>query len=92
MKKAKEGLIAVKQVEGKEVTIEVLAQSITDISTGIKKLRSGRLNDRALLLLIQNAAPSLHSGRYSYKPVPIKTIQHVLNGIENLEAEYLKKK
>lgn len=76
--------IAVKQVEGKEVHAEVLAQSIKAIADGIKKLRNGSLNDKALVLLIQHAIP--------YNTVSQKDIKAVLAGIENLEATYLKRK
>lgn len=83
--------IAVKQRPDEEVPTEVLAQEIVALSAGIKKLRAGRLNDRALHLLIQNAAPSI-AGRYKTAPLSLKTINAVLEGIEGLEAAYLKKK
>lgn len=43
--------ITVKQDENKPVLVEVMAEAIVAISEGIKKLRSGPLNDRALILL-----------------------------------------
>jgi len=61
--------------------IEVIADAIIDISQSIKKLREGRLNEKALLLLIQNATV----GQYSRND-----IKNVLNGIESLAKEYVK--
>lgn len=73
-----------------DVPTEILADSIVAIAEGIRKLRAGRLNERALLLLIQHAAPAPSSFRT--KPVSQKDVRAVLDGIENLEAAYLKKK
>ncbi len=77
----------VKQTPEKEIPTEVLAESIVAISEGIKKLRAGRLTDRALLLLIQDAAPSIRN-----KPISQREIKAVLEGIENLERAFIKKK
>lgn len=80
------GRVAIKQPEppAEEVPTEVLASAITSIADGVTKLRSGRLNDRALLLLIQHACPS--ADRPS-----VSTIRAVLDAIEGLKAQYLKK-
>lgn len=75
--------ITVIQDKDNLVPTEVLAQEIQNISSGIRKLRQGRLNDRALLLLIQNSVPG---------SISIKTIRDVLDSIESLEQTYLKKK
>lgn len=75
----------VTQDDAKPVPIEVMAESIVAISQGIRKLRAGPLNDRALVLLIQHAAPS-HNGA----AISQKEIKAVLAGIENLEREYLR--
>lgn len=85
--------VVVKQVpeKEKEVPIEVLADSIVAIAAGMKKLRSGRLSDRALFLLIQDAAPN-KGGKYGNSPLPVKTIKAVFEGIESLERSFLKKK
>lgn len=72
------------------IPVNVLAEEIVAISQGIKKLRAGRLNDEALLLLIQNAAP--RQGHRNTKPIPRKVVLDVLKGIEDLEATYLKTK
>mgnify|MGYP001605680136 CR=1 FL=1 len=78
----------VKQDEQKPIPVEVLAASIKAISDGITKLRAGPLNERALVLLIQHAAPSIGYGKY----ISPKHIKAVLEGISSLEREYLKPK
>ncbi|MFA5952285.1 MAG: hypothetical protein WC807_18610 [Hyphomicrobium sp.] len=80
--------LVVKQDGEQEVTVEVLASSIVAISEGIKKLRAGRLNDKALMLLIQNACPA--TGTPPSRPAQ-KEIRAVLDGMAALEATYLKK-
>lgn len=81
--------LKIKQNDDSPVPTEVLAEAIVAISAGIKELRKTRLNDKALFLLIQNAAPSI-GGKYRYAPLSIKTIKAVFDGIENLEREFLK--
>lgn len=76
----------VKQTEV-EIPVEVIANDIRAISEGVRRLRSGSLNDHALLLLIQHAAPTFR-GKY----IGIKDIRTVLNAMESLEETYLKKK
>jgi hypothetical protein len=80
--------LAVSQVEGAEVTTEVLAQSIISISQGVKRLRAGKLNDKALFLLVQQAAPT--QGQ-SGQRIPISTIRDVFDGLSSLEAQYIRK-
>ncbi len=82
--------ITVKQDENTPVATEVLATEIVAISAGIKKLRAGRLTDRALFLLIQHAAPTV--GKYNASKVGIAEIKAVLEGMESLEATFLKKR
>lgn len=72
--------VTVKQTE-EEIPTEVMASAIVSISQGIKKLRSGRLKDRALYLLIQHAAPGT---------ISIKTIKAVIEGLESLQKNYVK--
>jgi hypothetical protein len=57
---------------------EVIATSIKEISEGIKRLRSGRLNDKALVFLIQKS-----SG------VAGDTVRKVLNAAQSLERDWL---
>lgn len=77
--------------ETKPMPVEVLAESIKAISDGVRKLRSGPLNDKALLLLIQSAAPAV-GGKYGSQKIGMTDIRVVLEGMESLEATYLKKK
>jgi len=79
--------LAVKQDPKEEIPTEIMAAEIVAISQGIKKLRAGRLNDRALFLLVQAATPSI-----KFKPISLKTVKAVFEGIENLEGTFLKKK
>ena len=79
--------VVLKQDTEKPVPVEVLAESIKAISQGVRKLREGPLNDRALFLLIQHAAPKLN-----YQAPSVAVIRSVLDGIDALEVEYLRKK
>lgn len=65
---------------------EVLAQSIVAISDGLKALRSGKLNNRALVLLITHACPRMRGAG----PVSKTHVEAVLAGIENLKREYIR--
>jgi hypothetical protein len=87
-------VVKVAQREGKDpVPTEVIAEAIIAISEGVKKLRAGKLNDKALVLLIQHAAPTVPGKRgYSKAPLSAKTIKAVLDGMEGLQEQYLKKK
>lgn len=82
--------VLVKQDEQKPVAVEVLAESIKTIAEGVRKLRTGPLNEKALVLLIQHAAPSF--GNYPPKKVSVSEIRAVLEGMESLERVYLKPK
>jgi hypothetical protein len=82
--------IIVKQDIESPLPTEILAESIKSISDGIKKLRSGRLNETALLLLIKHAAPTVKTGKYTREHVTPKQVRAVLEGMEQLEREYLK--
>lgn len=91
MKQTKD--IVVKNDSENTVPTEVIAESIVTIAEGMKKLRSGRLNDRALLLLIQHAAPNLPTNGYgNTAKVGMREIKAVIEGLESLEATFLKKK
>jgi len=82
--------INVKQ-DDKPVPVEVLAQSIIAIAQGVRKLRAGPLNDNALVLLIEHAAPRPSNG-YRVNKVGKREIKAVLDGIDALEATYLRKR
>lgn len=73
--------VAVKQNPEKEIATEVIAESIVAISDGIKKLRAGRLNDRALVLLLHDVTG-----------VARRDIKVVLDGLQSLESTYIKKR
>ena len=73
----------------KQVPTEVLASSIVAIAEGVRKLRAGPLNDKALFLLIQHAAPNV--GRHGYTPLSIKDIRATLDGIDALEETFIRK-
>lgn len=83
--------VKITQNPEKEVPVEVIADAIVGISAGIKKLRAGRLTDKALFLLVQNAAPNV-GGKYNSSPISMREIRAVFEGIDQLEATYLKKK
>jgi hypothetical protein len=72
--------------EGEQVSVDIMAESIKAISDGVKKLRSTRLNDKALYLLIQHAAPTINHSK-----IGMTEIRAVIEGIESLERTYLKK-
>lgn len=73
--------VVVKQDEQQPVPTEVLAESIVAIAAGMKKIRAGRLGERALVVLLKDS-----TGVAQYE------IKKVLDGLESLEATYLKKK
>lgn len=79
--------VKVVQNPEKEIPAEVLAESIVAISQGIRRLRAGRLNDRALVLLIQYASPPV--GRS--QRIGQTEVRAVLEGIESLERTYIRK-
>lgn len=81
--------VIIKQDPEAEIAADVMAESIVSISQGVRALRSkSRLNDKALLLLIQHASPA--TGNPPTRPTQ-KDIKAVLDGIESLERTYLKK-
>lgn len=82
---AKSKTLKVVQAPDNEVATEVIATHIVAIAEGITRLRSGRLTDRALFLLIQAAAPNYR------KPLSLKEIKSVFDGIDALKSEFIKK-
>lgn len=69
------------------IATEVIAESILRISSGLRKMLSGSLNQKALLLLISEATPTVNG-----KAVGQKVVLAVLQGIQSLEKTYLKPK
>lgn len=78
--------LALKQPEppADEVPQEVIADALVAISDGIKRLRAGTLNDKALVLLIRHAIPAKDR-------VSEAQIRAVLDGAEALKSTYLKR-
>lgn len=66
-------------INAKNEPAEVIAGSIREISEGIRKLRAGRLNDKALLLLLSHA-----SG------IGQRQVERVLDALKTLDSTYLK--
>lgn len=59
---------------------EIIADSVVAIAEGIRKLRAGRLNDRAIVLLINDVCG-----------VAKRDIKLVLDSITSLDSTFLKK-
>ena len=60
-----------------------LEGQLREISASVRRMLAGPLNERALLLLINDACPS---------KVGIQDIKHVLDAVANLDSKYLRKK
>lgn len=73
--------LKVVQTEENPIPVEVLAEAVVKMAEGIKRLNATPLNQRALIVLI-----SAQSG------VARDTVARVLNGMDQLEAAYTKKK
>lgn len=80
----------VKPVETETATVEVIGDAIVAIAAGMKKLRSGKLNDRALVLLIKDACPAI-GAKYRKRYITATEVRTVLAGIESLEASFIKR-
>lgn len=72
---------ALKQVEGAVVGAELIAEAVIDIAEGMKRLRSGRLTDRAIEVLVKEASPG---------GVTMTQVRNVLTGLERLQREFVK--
>lgn len=79
--------VNVKQQPNEEIAVDVLAKEIVEISESIRRLRSGKLKDKALYLLIQHSTGGVGHG---YQKVPIAVIKAVFDGAENLAKDFLK--
>jgi len=79
--------VKVVQDQQNPVPTEILAESIRTISEGIRKLRAGPLNERCLVLLIQESVCGHQTGRKSLSRADIKA---VLDATESLKQIYLK--
>lgn len=74
--------------EDQKTTVDILADSIYEISEGIKKLRNTKLNEKALLILIHGCVKS--TGGYSGRKPSQTEIKSVIEAIESLSKVYLK--
>lgn len=70
-----------KVINDADVAPEILASAIVSVAEGIKKLRAGRLSDRALLILIQDACP---------ERIGIERIRMVIDAMASLQKKYVK--
>lgn len=76
--------VKITQPADEQVPVEIIATELSKIADGVAKLRSGPLNEKALLLLIQNAMPTTD------RPT-LKQIRAVLDAAESLKAQYVRK-
>lgn len=66
--------------KSKKIPVDILAESIVEISNAVKKMRNGGLTDRAIILLI-------HDSSSVGKPA----IKAVLDSMETLSEKYIRK-
>lgn len=72
--------VKVTQKEGEEeIPTEIIASAIVEISDGMKKIKAGRLNDKAIIYLIHKS-----SG------IKQDDVARVLTAMERLKKDYLK--
>lgn len=79
MKTKKPVKVIVHQDPEKEIPVEILAKSISDIAKGMKQISESRLSKRALMLLIRDSSN-----------VSLGEIERVLKSLDSLERVYLK--
>ena len=82
MKSQKLKPVAIVQAPEKPLAHEIIAQGIIDISKSFRAIQDGRLNNRAIALLVHAAS----SG------VSMTDVKAVLAGLDRLEAEFIKPK
>ncbi len=61
-------------------TVEAIAENIVNLATGVHKIVDGRLNKKAIILLLASAAGGM----------PQETVTRVLDAIMNLDKKFLK--
>lgn len=76
----KNSIIKIIQNKEKPIAAEVIAESILEISNGVKKMNLTRLTRRAIVALIHENSKVARS-----------TIEVVLNNLDSLEITWLKK-
>lgn len=81
--------INVKTDEENPESVEIIADSIIKIADSFERIQKGRLQRRALVLLIQDNCEQIGSG-YRKKPISIRDVEKVLDSIETLKKAYIK--
>ena len=79
--KDKRKRLRVVQTPGEEIAPEIIAKSLLDISEGIRRIRRGLLNDKAIIILVQAAMGGITK----------EQIRGVMDALENLDLMYLRK-
>ena len=79
MSKTKTPNVRVVHNEGEEIQTEILADAIVELSKHMQAIFSGRLNKRAILVLLRAS-----SG------LPMCDIEKVLNSLATLQVQYTK--
>lgn len=69
-----------KVLNPEDTPVKIIASAIIDISNAVKEFRNGRLNEKAILILLANA-----SGQSQH------TVKTVLNALEDLSKLYTRK-
>jgi len=76
--------VKVKRNEENPEAVEVIAQAIIDLSRGATKILSGRLNRKAIVLLLQSACGTTQISRWQ--------VELMLDNLKELEKLYINKK
>lgn len=77
--------VKILQDDKKPIATEIIAANIQAIAQGMRNLRRGSLNERALVVLLYEAIPK--GGKVAHRE-----IRAVLNAMDDLERLYVKKK
>lgn len=72
--------IKIKKTEGAEESVELLASSIVQVSEGFQKVLNSPLNQRALLVLLQEAIGATKISKTQIKLV-LESLPHLLEGL-----------
>lgn len=65
-----------------------LVKQIRVLHKAVQEVRSGPLNDRALMLLLQDAVKDWSTTNYG--KIPLRTLKAVFEGIESMEELFLR--
>lgn len=81
MQKSKKQTVTIKSNEENPEPLEIIAQSIIDISGAFEKISKSRLSKRAIVLLIKDAT----------RNISMNDIEIILDVVPRLKDIYLKK-